>query len=227
MKRLPIPAQGLWTALVLLLALLIWDASGLDLAIMQLWGHAQGFPLKNNYWLSHVLHTRGQQASLWLFLALWILAWRPLGPWRTIERSQRIAAMLAVTACALAIAVLKHFSQTSCPWDLQAFGGPAQYISHWALGMADGGGGKCFPSGHASSAFSFLAISLPFLRSPRAHQQRFGRQLLMLVLVVGLVFSLTQTVRGAHYPSHSLWTAWICWVLGQLVYRLTCPRPRY
>lgn len=227
MKRLPIPAQGVWTALVLLLALLIWDASGLDLAIMQLWGHAQGFPLKNNYWLSHVLHTRGQQASLWLFLALWILAWRPLGPWRTIERSQRIAAMLAVTACALAIAVLKHFSQTSCPWDLQAFGGPAQYISHWALGMADGGGGKCFPSGHASSAFSFLAISLPFLRSQRAHQQRFGRQLLMLVLVVGLVFSLTQTVRGAHYPSHSLWTAWICWVLGQLVYRLTCPRPRY
>lgn len=227
MKRLPIPAQGLWTALVLLLALLIWDASGLDLAIMQLWGHAQGFPLKNNYWLSHVLHTRGQQASLWLFLALWILAWRPLGPWRTIERSQRIAAMLAVTACALAIAVLKHFSQTSCPWDLQAFGGPAQYISHWALGMADGGGGKCFPSGHASSAFSFLAISLPFLRSQRAHQERFGRQLLMLVLVVGLVFSLTQTVRGAHYPSHSLWTAWICWVLGQLVYRLTCPRPRY
>jgi membrane-associated PAP2 superfamily phosphatase len=46
----------------------------------------------------------------------------------------------------------------------------------------------------------------------------------MLVLLVGLVFSLTQAMRGAHYPSHSLWTAWVCWVLGQLVYRRTCPR---
>ena len=35
----------------------------------------------------------------------------------------------------------------------------------------------------------------------------------MGVLIVGLLFALTQTVRGAHYPSHSAWTAWLSWTV--------------
>ena len=30
-------------------------------------------------------------------------------------------------------------------------------------------------------------------------------------LVVGFIFGLAQQVRGAHYMSHTLWTAWLCW----------------
>ena len=32
--------------------------------------------------------------------------------------------------------------------------------------------------------------------------------------MAGLLFGGAQTLRGAHYPSHSLWTAWLCWTLS-------------
>ena len=44
-------------------------------------------------------------------------------------------------------------------------------------------------------------------------------------LLAGLLLGLTQTVRGAHYPSHTLWTAWICWTTGWLTYRWTAGKP--
>jgi membrane-associated PAP2 superfamily phosphatase len=31
------------------------------------------------------------------------------------------------------------------------------------------------------------------------------------------VLGLAQQVRGAHYMSHTLWSAWACWVAGLLV----------
>ncbi len=222
MKHLRSP--WLLTTLALLTFVLLWDASGLDLRIMQVWGTAQGFPLKTHPWLSHILHHRGQQVAVVFFLLLWSLVWLPWGPWRALSRSERLAAALAVTASVLTVSLLKRYSLTSCPWDLRLFGGPADYVSHWAWGVADRGGGQCFPGGHASSAFGFLAAGLPFVLSRQSSLQRHGLRLLAASVLVGLVFGLTQTVRGAHYPSHTLWTAWICWTVGLVVYHLAAPR---
>lgn len=215
-----------WAALTLaLLALvLLWDASGLDVAVMRLWGTEQGFALKHHPLLSRWLHTRGQQAAVVLYIFQLIMVWRPLGPWRRLQRRERAQALIAVTLSLVTISTLKHFSLTSCPWDLDIFGGPAHHVSHWAWGTPDGGGGQCFPGGHASSAFGFLAMTLPFLQSADPRLQRTGRRWLVFLVVVGLVFGLTQTLRGAHYPSHTLWTAWICWTVGSVVYALLSAR---
>lgn len=35
--------------------------------------------------------------------------------------------------------------------------------------------------------------------------------MLIGVLAVGVVLGGVQTVRGAHYPSHTLWTGLMCW----------------
>ena len=217
-----------WAALTLaLLALvLLWDASGLDLAVMRLWGTEQGFALKHHPLLSRWLHTRGQQAAVVLYIFQLIMVWRPLGPWRRLQRRERAQALIAVTLSLVTISTLKHFSLTSCPWDLDIFGGPAHHVSHWAWGTPDGGGGQCFPGGHASSAFGFLAMTLPFLQSADPRLQRTGRRWLVFLVVMGLVFGLTQTLRGAHYPSHTLWTAWICWAVGSAVYGLLALRQR-
>jgi membrane-associated PAP2 superfamily phosphatase len=211
-----------WLRLTLggLALVLLWDASGLDLAVMQHWGSAQGFALKQHPLLARWLHTRGQQAAVLFYLVLLFMVWRPLGPWRALSRRERASALLAATLSLLSISTLKHFSQTSCPWDLAIFGGPAQYVSHWAWGTGDGGGGQCFPGGHASSAFGFAAITLPFLLSPQARLHSTGRRWLAALVGVGLVFGVTQTLRGAHYPSHTLWTAWICWTVGLASYIL-------
>ena len=37
---------------------------------------------------------------------------------------------------------------------------------------------------------------------------------LAAVFALGLLFGSVQLARGAHYPSHTLWTAWICWAVG-------------
>ena len=215
-----------WAALTLaLLALvLLWDASGLDVAVMRLWGTEQGFALKHHPLLSRWLHTRGQQAAVVLYIFQLIMVWRPLGPWRRLQRRERAQALIAVTLSLVTISTLKHFSLTSCPWDLDIFGGPAHHVSHWAWGTPDGGGGQCFPGGHASSAFGFLAMTLPFLQSADPRLQRTGRRWLVFLVVMGLVFGLTQTLRGAHYPSHTLWTAWICWTVGSVAYALLSAR---
>ena len=65
---------------------------------------------------------------------------------------------MAVSALLLAGRGQHHqnLSATSCPWDLAQFGGVARHVSHWALGVLDGGSGRCFPAGHASAGFAFL-----------------------------------------------------------------------
>ena len=76
----------------------------------------------------------------------------------------------------LVVSLIKRASLTSCPWDLAEFGGPAQYVSHWVLGLADGGGAHCFPGGHASAALAFVGVALPWLSgrqgSPRTGASR-------------------------------------------------------
>lgn len=194
-----------------LLLLLAWDFSGLDLAAARLFGTASGFPARDTFWASRVLHDGGRLLA-WVVLALLVVAALrtpvqgvPGRPSRA-ERWRWIAVMLLAI---VAVPAIKRFSLTSCPWDLSIFGGTAQYVSHWRFGIADGGGGRCFPSGHAVAAFGFLGLY--FLWRP--HDARVARAWLAAVLLVGLLFGSAQLARGAHYPSHTLWSAWLCWVI--------------
>jgi membrane-associated PAP2 superfamily phosphatase len=104
---------------------------------------------------------------------------------------------------------IKRVSLSSCPYELAEFGGLAQYVSHWRWGVADGGPGHCFPSGHAVSAFGFFGLYFMW----RWQAPRRARAMLVAVLLTGLLFGAAQLARGAHYPSHTLWTAWLCWLL--------------
>jgi membrane-associated PAP2 superfamily phosphatase len=43
------------------------------------------------------------------------------------------------------------------------------------------------------------------------------------VLGVGLLLGWTQLVRGAHFPSHMLWSAWLCWTVCAVAARWRRP----
>lgn len=206
----------------LLGALLLWDASGLDLWVMQQIGTPSGFPLTGNYWLSKVLHTGARQASTVVFIAMWLLAllWPATGHAQLGTRKQRVWLLTGMTLSLILISGLKSVSTVSCPWDLSEFGGAASYVSHWRLGQVDGGGGRCFPGGHVSSAFAYLALLPSLLLAPLASTRTRARTALVAVVVIGMALGLTQTVRGAHYPSHTLWTAWLCWASAWLWFAL-------
>ena len=205
--------RDLRTSLLLLVCLLAWDASGLDLVVVRWYGDAGGFAWRDHWFTRDLLHGGGR----WLaFLALAVLVvnlrWSvlgPRGPGEPLDRRARWQGLLLTLACLLAVPTLKQFSLSSCPWSLAEFGGVARYVSHWQFGVADGGSGHCFPSGHATSAFAFLGGYMML----RGSHPVAARRWLFGVLVFGLVFGWAQLARGAHYPSHSLWSAWLCWVI--------------
>ena len=198
-----------WTILTFLL-LLIWDAAGLDLALAGLAGTPTGFPWRNNGFLVHVMH-EGFRALSWLLLFALVAAIRwPVGLLRRLRRRDRVQLAFSALAGVLVVSLAKQASATSCPWDLQAFGGVAHYVSHWAWGLRDGGPGGCFPAGHASAGFAYVGGWFVLRRVSPAG----ARTWLVCALAAGLLMGLAQQLRGAHYMSHTLWTAWLCWTTG-------------
>ena len=202
-----------WT-LGSLAVLLAWDAIGLDLPLARLAASgAQGFALRDSWFAATLMHDGLRQAALaagaWLAVGI---CW-PTGPLRRLSRGARIQWLASLLLGLALINVLKQASRTSCPWDLTEFGGAGIYVSHWAWGWADGGPGRCFPAGHASAAFAFIGGF--FALRPVA--PLLAARCLALVLGAGLVLGLAQQVRGAHFMSHTLWTAWFCWVAAASV----------
>ena len=200
-------------ALIALLGLLAWDASDGDLWAVRWFGTAQGFAWRDLWLTSTVLHSGGRWLGMVVLALLVASVALPLAHAKGVTRRGRLWWLLATLSCLVFIPLVKSRSLISCPWDLAEFGGLAHSVSHWSLqawvGAGDGGPGHCFPSGHASTAFSFLAGGFAL----RARSAKASRWWLAGVLVLGAAFSADQLVRGAHYPSHSLWTAWLCWVL--------------
>jgi membrane-associated PAP2 superfamily phosphatase len=214
------PAEPMRVPLALLaglLALLAWDASGLDLTLSRWVGTAAGFAWRDSLWTATVLHDGGRWGAWAVMGLLAAIALRipplhtpaaaaaahyPSRPSRG-ERGYWLAVMLL---CMLLVPAIKRFSTTSCPWDLAEFGGAAQYLSHWRWGVPDGGGGRCFPSGHAVAAFGFLGQYFMW----RRHDRQRARLWLWGVCAAGVLFGAGQWLRGAHFVSHTLWSAWLC-----------------
>lgn len=213
------PAFAAATAAVLVL-LLAWDASGWDMAVARLSAQPAGFPLRAHWLLVDVLHEGGRRLAWLLALALCLGVWWPWGPLRRLQRWQRLRLAASALLAVLAVSVVKAVSVTSCPWDLQAFGGVARHLGHWSL-RPDGGAGRCFPAGHASAGFSFLGGYFGF----REHDAVLARRWLAAALAAGLLFGIAQQLRGAHFMSHTLWTGFICWLVAWATHQFWPCRP--
>ena len=199
--------DGRWTLAALAL-LLAWDASGLDMPLARLAGGTGFFPWREHWLLARVLHADARDAA-WL-VGAWLLAgvWWPTGVLQRLSQAARLEWLGSVALGLLLVNLLKYASPSSCPWDLAEFGGSAHYVSHWAWTVADGGPGHCFPAGHAAAGFAFLGGFFVL----REGSPRHAVGCLAAALSVGLVLGLAQQLRGAHFMSHTLWTAWCCWV---------------
>jgi membrane-associated PAP2 superfamily phosphatase len=195
-----------WT-LVGTVLLLAWDLSGLDMWLARLAGTATGFPLQENWFWKGVMHERARQLHWLPELALVAAVFFPFGPMRTLPTWRRVQLAVGTLLGVLLVSSLKLHSHTSCPWDLQEFGGIARYVSHWSLAR-DGGSGSCFPAGHASAGFAYVTGYFVF----RTCSPGLARRWLVVCLIAGLALGAAQQLRGAHFMSHTLWTAWLCWM---------------
>ena len=207
---------ALWTLLALI-CVLAWDMSGLDLPVARWSGNSQGFALQSNWFMLNIAHEGTRKLAWLMVLALSLFIWWPVGLLRQVPFSRRVQLVVSTFAASTATSLVKRASDTSCPWDLAEFGGMARYVSHWSLGITDGGGGHCFPAGHASAGFAFVSGYFALRHShPRA-----ARIWLALALLGGFALGLAQQMRGAHFMSHTLWTALLCWTVCWLCDVLT------
>ena len=200
-----------WT-LGVLVCLLAWDALGQDRALAHVFGTDSGFPMREHWLFAQVLHEGARRVGWLLMLLVALGVWWPMGPLRRIDPGERLQLAISVLIALGVVSSLKSLNATSCPWDLAEFGGVARYASHWALGVTDGGGGRCFPAGHASAGFAFVGGYFAL----RRRQPRAARLWLAASLAAGLILGGAQQVRGAHFMSHTLWTGWLCWTTGWL-----------
>ena len=174
------------------------------------------FPLRRQWLLSAVLH----DGLKWLAVLVWLgllTGWTVLRlRGAAAELRGRLAfVLLASLLAVIAVNVARAQSAHSCPWYLADFGGQGHFFRLLEMRPTEPGPGKCLPSGHAATAFMWLAL-LPVLVGARRRLALTG------VLLLGGVAGTVQVARGAHFPSHILLSAalcalvvWICAVLAR------------
>lgn len=206
--------QLLGATLAAALALLAWDFSGLDVALAHASGDASGFALRDNWLLANAMHEGGRRLAWALAVGLSVAVWWPVGILRQLPAQRRWQLAATCLLAVAAVSLLKASTGVSCPWDLAEFGGLAHHGNHWSQWLqADGGSGRCFPAGHASSGFAFVGGYFAY----REVNPVVARRWLGASLLAGLVLGVGQQMRGAHFMSHTLWSGWVCWVVALLV----------
>jgi membrane-associated PAP2 superfamily phosphatase len=169
------------------------------------------FPLADQWLLKTVLHDAARTTSVAAMLALLgltVTSWLAR-PSRRVH-AHRHTLLLASTVCLAAAATvetLKHFSSHACPWDLAIFGGAASYHALFTTPVAAQVILGCSPAAHPLAGYAWLGVGFALLPVAR----RAAWQSWMLAFALGSLFGVVQILRGAHFLSHVLWTAWFVW----------------
>lgn len=216
--RLPWPE--LWVPwLVGLAVLAVVALAGIDFRwanwLYGVEGHR--WALRSTFLTETLAHTWGRDLSTlaWLGVVVaWGLSWW-LPQLRAKRRPLAVLAVSVLLATSL-VAWMKSWTHMDCPWDLIQYGGRNPFVPLWGVRPEALGKGGCFPAGHASGGYAWMALYFYFLATRPALRWR-G---LGVGVVMGLVFGLAQQVRGAHFLSHDIWAALLCWTVAVLVWRV-------
>jgi len=199
-----------------------FEVSDLDLwATDPFFDFATGnWPYLKAWWAKDLLHDRGQNL-VWLFAGALAVAFAgsfrnpALAPWRR----PILYAGVCLAVAPLLVAILKLVSGRHCPWEIARYGGRVPWTRLFEAAPPvppDAPRGRCWPASHASSGMALCALYF-------VGRVRGSRRLWLWALpaiVLGAAFALCQQARGAHFLSHNLWSAVLCWVVALAAYRL-------
>lgn len=214
----------LWPGLVFAVAIMLLGPLHGDLwfadRLYAIEGHA--WSLNDHFITEHLIHIGGKRLSAfaWLCVLLtWVASWRlpALREWRRPLLYLWVSVLLATAL----VSAVKRGSGLDCPWDLLRYGGDRAYFGWYSSRPAWMPAASCFPAGHASAGYAWVALYFFFL----ALRPAWRWQGLAIGLVAGAVFGIAQQLRGAHFLSHDLWTLMICWS-SALAFYLAMLAPR-
>ena len=217
--------RAVWLATAIaLLGLVAFEATSIDLALARMvYDPLLGkFPLREHVLTTRVSHDGVKVASAIVFAWILVSVWKPIGLLARLDRTRRIHLFFSVAVCLVVVAAMKRGSALHCPWGLQEFGGSHPYLRLFDTVPAGWQRGACFPAGHALSAFAYVGGYFAW----RDVDRRIARAWLITVLVAGTWVGVSQQLRGAHFLSHTLWTAWLTWTLSACIAWLARSRLR-
>ena len=204
-----LPAAALMTLTVVLTG--EWDMR------VASWVYAWGdnaWSYKNGFWTEQIIHKAGRAVTaVGVLTVLVLIAMTYLRPRLRGWRGPAIRLFTAIAISTALVSILKRYSGLDCPWSIVGLGGSNPYLTLFDLRPLKSG---CFPSGHASSGYAWLALYF-FFTEVRVTYRWAG---LAVGVTVGLVFGIGQQLRGAHFLSHDVVTALICWVVPASLFML-------
>ncbi|MFK5949558.1 MAG: phosphatase PAP2 family protein [Methylococcales bacterium] len=199
------------------LALLIINVFQLDFVIADgIYALTNSWYYQEQWFTSVFMHLYMKYALILLYLVLLLKFF--LRDKSTEDRVQRYGKIVLLTSLllgTLTVSYLKHTLQVDCPWDLVRYGGDKPYFALFSYGQTYLPSSHCFPSGHASSVFTWL--SLYFYTAIYYPKHRL--KILLAILVLGYVLGLGQQFRGAHFLSHDIWSMLVCLMVNLIIYK--------
>lgn len=184
--------------------MLVSSITGLDLFIAKLfYNNESKWFYRNQFVFENIFHKGGIWLTvaifLWLFYKVLNAAFNKNN---TKDFDYYFLVFVSSFLSIALIAFLKNHTTLPCPWDLQVFGGARLDVSVFSLFSLGLPSGHCFPAGHASGGYCFLSLYFIHFRLFRVRDYK----KLSFGLFFGVLFGLTQQMRGAHFLSHDLAT---------------------
>lgn len=208
----------LWTTCLLIISTLvlifIFPVNGnIDLYLIRPWVNTSGhFPLRDSWYLAQLNHRYVKHLITAVYVAffiLWCASFKVEG-----LKAQRwsYGYMFWVSMlCTCLIGFIKAHSSYACPWDM------THESATGFLWDFSANAGHCFPGGHASTGFAVMTGYFVY----RLSQPKRAWFYLGAGLILGFMMGWAQMMRGAHFLSHNLWTAWIILAINFSCYLLT------
>jgi len=206
-KSLSLNVECATLALIVSLATIYSHGSGLDTALAgYFFNPVDQWIYRDSFLLEKVLHKGGVILTIVLLVAL-VCRWAYLFKFHDDKKQRTYVGFVFLTSLFIIVTVffLKRWSTLPCPWNSVAFGGTVNPPSLWKAFAFDLPREKCFPAGHSSGGLCFLSMYFGYT----AIYGKRNFKTLIPGLLIGLIFGVTQQMRGAHYLSHDLTTIFI------------------
>jgi membrane-associated PAP2 superfamily phosphatase len=195
---------------------LLIEAFSLDRTLADLIYKWEGnqWALKNVWVTAVLIHLGGKYFSIAMLIIAIVMmlashfvpSWYP---WKYRLRYLVTATLLGT----IAVSIGKSLSDVACPWDFRRYGGTLEYISLLEqLWLRNGS--HCFPAGHASAGFAWVALFFVGLHS----NSTWRWWALGFAVLLGGIFGISQQLRGAHFLSHDIWSFGFCWMVSLICY---------
>ncbi|MCM8611753.1 phosphatase PAP2 family protein [Accumulibacter sp.] len=201
----------LFLGLSAILLLVIGQYTDIDLWLADLhFDPARGlFPWDQSWFGRTFMHIWVKNVLIWagfLLVAAAVLdLLHPLQRLGAAGRARLRLLALAATLAPMLIRSLKARSAMHCPWGIDRYDGSHPFLRILDAVPPDWPAGQCFPAGHASAGMWLAALAVLWL----PHAPRKALLAYAAGTGVGMVLGWVQQMRGQHFLTHTLWTAWL------------------